>query len=195
MRILLLDNYDSFTYNLMHLVEKAGNVRPEVKTNDSITLDEVEGFDRIILSPGPGLPKDAGIMPRLLRRYHSSKSILGVCLGMQAIGECFGAGLVNLPQVYHGVATDINVLEQKPMFDGCPATFRTGRYHSWVIDDSTMPGELVVTARDDNNNIMALRHCKYDVCGVQFHPESILSQYGEQMIRNWLGINMPNFVP
>jgi anthranilate synthase component 2 len=195
MRILLLDNYDSFTHNLMHLVEKAGNIRPEVRANDKISLSEVDEFDRIILSPGPGLPSEAGIMPELIARYYSRKSILGVCLGMQAIGECFGAKLLNLPNVYHGVATDIQILQPEPMFNGCPPSFMAGRYHSWVLDGATVPEQLIVTARDDNENIMAIRHRDYNVRGVQFHPESILSQFGEVMIKNWLGINMPNFVP
>ena len=188
MRLLLLDNYDSFTYNLLHLIEKAGGIKAEVRTNDEIGLDEIDAYDRIVLSPGPGLPSEAGIMPALLKRYHSRKGILGVCLGMQAIGECFGAALSNLPRVYHGVATQIHVIQTDPLFLGCPSSFKTGRYHSWVIDAATLPADLEVTARDDEHNIMAIRHRRFDVTGVQFHPESILSEYGETIIKNWLGI-------
>lgn len=186
MKLLVLDNYDSFTYNLVHLIEKVSEIPNEVHRNDKITLNEVAAFDKILLSPGPGLPKDAGIMPELIRQYASTKSILGVCLGLQAIGEAFGGQLKNLDTVYHGIATPIHLTENDFLFKNCPITFTVGRYHSWVIDSATLPSDLIVTAVDDNNQIMALKHKSYDVRAVQFHPESILSEYGETLLRNWL---------
>lgn len=188
MRILLLDNHDSFTYNLSHLVEKVGGVAPHVYANDAITVSQADEFDAIILSPGPGLPSEAGIMPDLLERTWREKKILGVCLGFQAIGMCFGASLANLNDVCHGVATPITVRAGEPLFSGCPATFLAGRYHSWVIDEATLPDDMVVTARDHQNHIMAARHRSANVCGVQFHPESILSEHGETIVRNWLAM-------
>lgn len=186
MKLLVLDNYDSFTYNLVHLIEKVSEIPYEVHRNDKITLNEVAAFDKILLSPGPGLPKDAGIMPELIRQYAATKSILGVCLGLQAIGEAFGGQLKNLDTVYHGIATPIHVTENDFLFKNCPITFTVGRYHSWVINNTSLPSDLIVTAVDDNNQIMALKHKSYDVRAVQFHPESILSEYGETLLRNWL---------
>jgi len=186
MKLLVLDNYDSFTYNLVHLVEKVSSIGFDVRKNDEITLHEVGSYSKILLSPGPGLPKDAGIMPQLLKQYSSEKSILGICLGLQAIGENFGCRLKNLGQVYHGLATPVTVIASDRLFAGCPATFMAGRYHSWVIDRDDMSSELQVTAVDEQNRIMAARHTHYDVCGVQFHPESILSEHGETIIKNWL---------
>ncbi|MEI8137558.1 MAG: aminodeoxychorismate/anthranilate synthase component II [Bacteroidota bacterium] len=186
MKLLVLDNYDSFTYNLVHLVEKVSNISFDVIRNDKISLEEINAYSKILLSPGPGLPKDSGIMPELLKQYHKTKSIFGVCLGLQAIGETFGASLVNLESVYHGIATPIKVINEDKLFSNCPKTFNAGRYHSWVIKNENLPQELVVTAIDDKNNIMAAKHKTYDVRGVQFHPESILSEYGETIIRNWL---------
>ena len=186
MKLLVLDNYDSFTYNLVHLVEQVSDIYFDVKRNDKIKLPEVENYDKIILSPGPGLPADAGIMTELISRYAASKSILGVCLGLQAIGEVFGAKLKNLETVHHGVSTPINLRAQDSLFDGCPEQFQVGRYHSWVIDNATISDQLLVTAVDSANEIMALRHQEYDVKGVQFHPESILSEYGQLMLFNWL---------
>ncbi len=186
MKLLVLDNYDSFTYNLVHLVEKVSNISFDVVRNDKISLEEVNAYSKILLSPGPGLPKDAGIMPDLLKQYHKTKSIFGVCLGLQAIGETFGASLINLETVYHGIATPITVINEDKLFNDCPKTFNAGRYHSWVINNKQLPQDLIVTAVDDNNNIMAAKHKTYDVRGVQFHPESILSEYGETIIRNWL---------
>ncbi len=186
MKILVLDNYDSFTYNLVHLVEKVSNAEVYVHRNDKISIEEVTNFDKILLSPGPGLPKDAGIMPELLKKYALTKSILGVCLGMQAIGECFGANLKNLETVYHGIATPIKINSKEKLFSNCPDSFMVGRYHSWVIDSLGFPNDLEVTAVDNSNNIMAIAHKKFDVQGVQFHPESILSEYGEVIITNWL---------
>ena len=186
MKLLVLDNYDSFTYNLVHLVEKVSEMPFEVHRNDKIALNDVGAFDKILLSPGPGLPKDAGIMPELIRTYSSTKSIFGVCLGLQAIGEAFGAKLKNLDKVYHGIATPIQLTNKDIIFGNCPKQFTVGRYHSWVIDNNTLPSTLQVTAVDEQNNIMAVKHEQFNVRGVQFHPESILSEYGEVIIRNWL---------
>ncbi len=186
MKILVLDNYDSFTYNLVHLVEKLSDAEISVVRNDKISLAEIAGFDKILLSPGPGLPKDAGIMPELLKTYSANKSILGVCLGMQAIAENFGGSLKNLETVYHGIATSVNIINNDSFFKGCPTAFKVGRYHSWVADPSNLPSSLKVTAVDEQNNIMALEHKTLDVKGVQFHPESSLSEHGELIITNWL---------
>lgn len=191
MRILVFDNYDSFTYNLVHLVEKITHTRVDVYRNDQITLEKVKDYDKIILSPGPGIPEEAGLLLSLIKEYASSKSILGVCLGHQAIGEAFGGKLVNLSTVYHGVATEIEVGGQKfevrsPLFRGLPDRIEAGRYHSWIVSDENFPEVLEVTARDKNNYIMALQHKKYDVQGVQFHPESVLTPLGEDILKNWL---------
>lgn len=186
MKLLILDNYDSFTYNLVHLVEKVSNISFDIIHNDKILLADINNYSKILLSPGPGLPKDAGIMPELLRHYHKTKSIFGVCLGLQAIGETFGASLQNLQTVYHGIATPITIINEDKIFADCPQTFTAGRYHSWVIKHEHLPSELIVTAVDTKNNIMALKHKTYDLRGVQFHPESILSEYGETIIKNWL---------
>ncbi|MCF8276623.1 MAG: aminodeoxychorismate/anthranilate synthase component II [Flavobacteriales bacterium] len=186
MKLLLLDNYDSFTFNLLHYVEQFCD-DVTVKRNNELTLDEVEAFDAIILSPGPGLPKDAGIMPELIKRYASSKKILGVCLGHQAIGEAFGASLKNLNQVHHGISIPTNIIaKEDSLFTAIPTKIETGRYHSWVIDQSTIPSELTVTATDDNGEVMAIRHKLFNVCGVQFHPESLLTPEGLKIIGNWV---------
>ena len=189
MKILVLDNYDSFTYNLVHLVEKVCGLLPDVKRNDAISLAEVKAYDKIILSPGPGLPASAGIMPALLHEYHRSKPILGVCLGFQAIGELFGNPLKNLSQVCHGQATPVRIINADPVFKGCPEVFNVGRYHSWVLDETRLNDELIVTAVDEEGHVMAARHRHYDVKGLQFHPESILSEHGEDLIRNWVFAN------
>lgn len=186
MKLLVLDNYDSFTYNLVHLVEKVSEIPFEVHRNDKISLEEINAFDKILLSPGPGLPKDAGIMPDLIKKYSATKSILGVCLGMQAIGEAFGASLKNLENVFHGLATPIRITEADELFKNCPTEFTVGRYHSWVIDNQNLPKDLIITAVDKDNSIMAVKHNSLNVRGVQFHPESILSEYGEIIIQNWL---------
>lgn len=186
MKLLIIDNYDSFTYNLVHLVEKTSDIPFDVIKNDKINLEEVNAYDKILLSPGPGLPSQAGIMPSLLKEYASTKSIFGVCLGLQAIGESFGATLKNLDRVYHGLAMPVNVIESDSLFFGCPLKFNAGRYHSWVIDNKNLPENLIVTAVDDQGLIMAARHKIFDVGGVQFHPESILSECGETIIANWL---------
>ncbi len=187
MKILILDNYDSFTFNLVHYVEQFCD-DITVKRNNEISLSEVEAYDAIILSPGPGLPKDAGIMPELIKRYAPTKKILGVCLGHQAIGEAFGARLKNLNQVHHGVAIPVNITDKdEALFTGLPNRIDTGRYHSWVIDKETVPSELRVTSTDDDGEVMAIRHTNFAVCGVQFHPESLLTPEGLKIIENWVG--------
>ncbi|MFC5625878.1 anthranilate synthase component II [Algoriphagus winogradskyi] len=186
MKILVLDNYDSFTYNLVYIVRQLGyGADMDVFRNDKISLEDVSQYDKIILSPGPGVPEDAGIMPELLKKYASTKSILGVCLGHQAIGEAFGGDLINLSEVLHGVASIVKV-EDDLLFKGVPDTFSIGRYHSWVVNEITLSSDLEVIARTPDNQIMALRHKKYDVRGVQFHPESILTENGVQILKNWL---------
>lgn len=192
MNILVFDNYDSFTYNLVHLVEKITRKKVEVWRNDQIPLEKVKDFDKIILSPGPGIPVEAGLLLPLIKEYASAKSILGVCLGHQAIGEAFGGTLVNLTKVYHGVSTSIEVKiknskVKSPLFDGLPDRIEVGRYHSWVVSDKDFPEELEITAVDDNGYIMGLQHKTFDVQGVQFHPESVLTPDGEKILRNWLG--------
>ena len=169
----------------MHYVEQFCD-DVTVKRNDEITLEEVGAYDAIVLSPGPGLPKHAGIMPELIKRYAPTKKILGVCLGHQAIGEAFGASLKNLNQVHHGVAIPVKVIEYDKLFAELPARIDTGRYHSWVIDKATVPSELVITATDDEGEVMAIRHRQFDVCGVQFHPESLLTPNGLKVIENWV---------
>jgi anthranilate synthase component 2 len=195
MKILVFDNYDSFTYNLVHLVEKIVGEKVDVFRNDQIPMENVQAYDKIILSPGPGLPAEAGLLLPLIKEYGISKSILGVCLGHQAIGEAFGGKLTNLSKVYHGVATPVRIIPQSPritkanadLFNGLTDGFMAGRYHSWVIDPESFPKVLEVTARDDNGHIMALRHRTLDILGVQFHPESVLTPDGELIMRNWLG--------
>jgi anthranilate synthase component 2 len=189
MKILVLDNYDSFTYNLVHLLKEIGEgLQIEVHRNDKITLEEVEQFDKILLSPGPGLPAEAGIMPQLIKRYAPSKSILGICLGHQGISEIFGARLENMQDVLHGVATPAIVQStDEVLFRNVPRSFKTCRYHSWTVVPESIPSnELEVTALDENGKVMAIRHRQYDVKGLQFHPESILTEHGKEMIRNWL---------
>lgn len=207
MKILVFDNYDSFTYNLVHLVEKITHGKVDVFRNDELPMETVKAYDKIILSPGPGIPSEAGMLLPLIKEYAPSKSILGVCLGHQAIGEAFGGTLMNLSQVYHGVATKIRLVNRESsvvsseqnsrftshasrttLFDGLPDEIEVGRYHSWVISDENFPEELEITARDINNYIMGLQHMKYDVQGVQFHPESVLTPEGEKMISNWLKV-------
>lgn len=185
MKILLLDNYDSFTYNLLQIIEKYCPYT-DVFRNDRIDLDHVQRYDKIILSPGPGIPSEAGILLPLIKRYAESKSILGVCLGHQAIGECFGAGLCNLPEVYHGVSTPVEIVSDDYIFDSLPKEFQVGRYHSWAVESQALPECLDVTARDGSGMIMALRHKTLDVHGVQFHPESVLTPSGEKIIENFI---------
>ena len=186
MKILVFDNYDSFTYNLVHLVDAITGSRAEVYRNDQLPLEKVAEYDKIILSPGPGIPSEAGDLLPLIRAYAASKSILGVCLGHQAIGECFGAALINLSTVFHGIATPIDILDHQGIFQRLPGTIAVGRYHSWVVSEHAFPSELEITARDRSGMIMGLRHRTYDLTGVQFHPESVLTPDGEAMMRNWL---------
>ncbi|AEV96755.1 aminodeoxychorismate/anthranilate synthase component II [Niastella koreensis] len=230
MKILVFDNYDSFTYNLVHLVEKILHQKVDVYRNDQIPLEDVKAYDKIILSPGPGIPEEAGLLLPLIKEYAASKSILGVCLGHQAIGQAFGGKLTNLSTVYHGVATPVQIVNRQSaignrekanpdqsgqavkretgkskkqaetstevthsplpthhsLFDGLPDEFEVGRYHSWVVSEDGFPKDLEITARDANNFIMALQHKTYDVQGVQFHPESVLTPRGEEILRNWL---------
>ena len=202
MKILVFDNYDSFTYNLVHLVEKITHTKVDVHRNDQLPLEQVKQYDKIILSPGPGIPSEAGLLLPLIKEYAASKSMLGVCLGHQAIGEAFGGKLVNLSTVYHGVATPVTIKRpfgsdqgrangtsasnKADLFEGLPDKIEVGRYHSWIIAEEGFPAELDITARDDNGYIMALQHKAYDVQGVQFHPESVLTPQGETILRNWL---------
>ena len=186
MKILVLDNYDSFTYNLVHYIEKCTNEKVAVVKNDQITIEEAAQFDKILLSPGPGLPIESGIMPELLKQLAPKKDILGICLGLQAIAENYGGKLKNLEKVFHGVATKIIVQKSDLLFKDLPKEFLAGRYHSWVAENNSFPEELEITAVDDDNNIMAVRHKKHNVRAVQFHPESILTEHGEKMVENWV---------
>ncbi len=186
-RILVFDNYDSFTYNLVHLVEKITHQKVDVYRNDEISLEKVKEYDKIILSPGPGVPEEAGLLLPLIKEYAATKSILGVCLGHQAIGQAFGGKLNNLSKVYHGIATPIKILNAKSqILKGLEDEIEVGRYHSWIISNENFPAELEVTAVDENGFVMALQHKTYDVQGVQFHPESVLTPHGEFILRNWL---------
>lgn len=192
MKVLVFDNYDSFTYNLVHLVEKILNDKVDVYRNDQILLEKVNEYDKIILSPGPGLPEEAGLLLPLIKEYAATKSILGVCLGHQAIGQAFGGKLINLSTVYHGVARPVKVKGQRSkvkgdLYEGMPEEFEVGRYHSWIVSSESFPSELEVTAVDENGYIMGLQHKTHDIQGVQFHPESVLTPLGEKILRNWLG--------
>jgi anthranilate synthase component 2 len=186
-KILVFDNYDSFTYNLVQYVKSIGNHQVYVFLNDEISLDEVAPYDGIILSPGPGLPSESGLLKPLIEQYKSSKRIFGVCLGQQAIAEVFGGSLRNLSTVYHGVATPVTFSHPKHyLFEGMPDTIEAGRYHSWIVENKTFPACLNIEALDNNGQIMALSHREFDICGVQFHPESILTPLGINIISNWL---------
>ncbi len=187
MKVLVLDNYDSFTYNLVQYIQEILEQKIDVYRNDEIELDAIEAYDLIILSPGPGLPKDAGIMPALIKRYAATKSILGVCLGHQAIGEAFGASLENLEHVFHGVETPVEVVvKDESLFQDVPTSFQAGRYHSWVVAKEDLPAVFEITAVDAEGVIMAMRHREFDVRGVQFHPESIMTEFGRKMLENVL---------
>lgn len=186
MKILVIDNYDSFTYNLVQYIRELTSHEVEVQRNDAITVDEVDRYDAIVLSPGPGLPQEAGIMPEVIKRYQGRKPILGVCLGHQAIGEAFGGKLQNLSHVYHGVSTPVHQSAHDLVLAGLPDTFEAGRYHSWVVDKETMPAELICLATDDQGEIMALRHRDQPIWGVQFHPESILTPQGKRILANFI---------
>lgn len=188
MKILVFDNYDSFTYNLVHLVEKIIDDKVDVYRNDEIVLEKVKDYDKIILSPGPGIPEEAGLLLPLIKEYATKKSILGVCLGHQAIGQAFGGKLINLDKVYHGIATPVKIRDQKSkILNGLGDTIEVGRYHSWIVSKEDFPSdELEITAEDENGYIMAMQHKKYDIQGVQFHPESVLTPDGEKIMTNWL---------
>ena len=186
MKILLLDNYDSFTYNLLHVVKELGATDIEVVRNDQIELDEVDRFDKIILSPGPGIPEEAGLLLPIIKRYAPTKSILGVCLGHQAIGEAFGARLENLKEVYHGVQTPVSIIRQDLLFEGLGKEIPVGRYHSWVVSREGFPDCLEITAESQEGQIMAIRHKTYNAHGIQFHPESVLTPQGKEIIKNFL---------
>jgi len=184
--VLVIDNYDSFTYNLVHLINEVG-YEAEVWRNDKFELADVEKYDKILLSPGPGIPEEAGLLLDVIKTYASTKSIFGVCLGQQAIAEVFGGTLLNLGRPMHGVATPVTVVDgDEFLFWECPQTINVGRYHSWVVSKENFPSCLKITARDHKNEIMALRHETLDVRGVQFHPESVLTEFGKQMMENWL---------
>ncbi len=187
MKILVLDNYDSFTYNLVQYIERVVKHPVEVRRNDRITLEEAAEYEKILISPGPGIPVEAGITLDLIREYAPSRSILGVCLGHQAIGEAFGGSIKNLDTVYHGVSGEMKqIITGDYLFEEVPGVFEAGRYHSWVVERDDLPDELEVTVENDEGFIMALRHREYDVRGVQFHPESVLTEYGGRMILNWI---------
>jgi len=182
--LLLIDNYDSFTYNLVHYFEDL-DAEVIVKRNDQLELSYVEEFENIVLSPGPGIPEEAGLLKPIISKYGATKRILGVCLGQQAIGEVFGGTLINLDQVYHGIATQIQITGEDYIFKGIPEEIEVGRYHSWVVNPD-LPNSLEATSFDENGQIMSLKHTSFDVRGVQFHPESILTPHGKQMLKNWL---------
>ncbi|MEM7658169.1 MAG: gamma-glutamyl-gamma-aminobutyrate hydrolase family protein, partial [Bacteroidota bacterium] len=188
MKILVLDNYDSFTYNLVHIIRELGyGDQMDIFRNDQISLEAVDAYDKILLSPGPGIPSEAGIMSALLQQYGEKKHILGVCLGHQGIAECYGAELYNLRDVLHGVATGVEVVgEEDPLFQGVPTSFEIGRYHSWAVKPDSINGQLKVLATDEAGEIMAIRHQEHSVYGVQFHPESVITDHGQRLLQNWL---------
>ncbi len=186
MKVLLLDNYDSFTYNLKQLITQFGELQLDILKNDQLTLEEVKKYDKIVLSPGAGLPKEAGIMPDIIREYGSEKPILGICLGHHAIAEVYGAKLFNLEQAVHGIARETTVLKQDLLFDSLEKQFKVGLYHSWAVSDDDFPDDLEIIARSEMGIIMALRHKVFNVKSLQFHPESILTPQGKRMVWNWL---------
>ncbi len=186
-RILVIDNYDSFTYNLVHAIKKISGLKVDVFRNDEIPLEDVDKYDKIVLSPGPGLPQEAGLLLDIIKTYATKKKILGVCLGHQAIGEAFGGTLHNMNRVFHGIATPVKITQTKStLFDNLPEIFEAGRYHSWIVEKENLPECFEVTSFDENGSIMSMKHKEYDLEGVQFHPESVLTPFGEKMIENWL---------
>ncbi len=185
MKTVIIDNYDSFTYNLYHLLNESGT-ETEVVRNDKFQLEELEKYDNIVLSPGPGIPSEAGLLLKVIETYAGKKPILGICLGHQAIGECFGARLHNLSNVFHGVQTPVRLLGNSYLFEELGKEIPVGRYHSWVVDPQNLPSCLEVTAVSEEGHIMALKHKEYDIQGIQFHPESVLTPDGGQIVRNWL---------
>ncbi|MCH3884451.1 anthranilate synthase component II [Tenacibaculum aquimarinum] len=190
MKILILDNYDSFTYNLVHMVEKITNKMPDVYRNDEISIEGVGTYDLIMLSPGPGIPDEAGILKDVIKTYAGKKPIFGVCLGLQAITEVFGGKIINLDDVFHGVATEMKITDTTAtIFKDVPETFLAARYHSWSATDEGFPADLIVTARDEDGGIQAIEHKSFPISAVQFHPESILTEVGEQLVRNFIEAN------
>jgi len=184
-KILVIDNYDSFTYNLVHYLEDLG-CEVTVKRNDQLELEEAAPFDKILLSPGPGIPDEAGLLKAIIKKYAPTKSILGVCLGQQAIGEVFGGKIINLNKVYHGVATKVKItVKDEPLFEGLEQEIEAGRYHSWVVDPE-LPASLEATSFDENGQVMSLWHREYDVKGLQYHPESVLTPVGKSILKHWL---------
>lgn len=185
-KIIVIDNYDSFTYNLVHYLEDL-NCEVAVYRNDEFDIEELQKFDKILLSPGPGIPDEAGLLKEVIKTYSATKSILGVCLGQQAIAEVFGGSLINLEKVYHGVATNIKIqVQDEPLFKGLESEIEVGRYHSWVVNSTDFPEVLEITSLDENGQIMSLRHRTYDIRAVQFHPESILTPHGKKILENWV---------
>ena len=185
MKIALIDNYDSFTYNLYHLLKEL-NVDVSVFRNDQFQMNELEAFDKILLSPGPGIPKESGLLMDVIKTYAGKKPILGICLGEQAIGEAFGGTLINLSNVFHGVQTPIDIVKEDYLFNNIEKEIPVGRYHSWVVDNDSLPTDLEILAVSKEGFVMALRHKTYDVRGIQFHPESVLTPDGKQIIKNWI---------
>jgi anthranilate synthase component 2 len=186
-RIIVIDNYDSFTYNLVHYIEKVTGIYPDVARNDEITVEEVGDYDKILLSPGPGVPEEAGICIDLIKEHGRKKSILGICLGHQAIGQAYGGTLLNLTHVFHGVSTVVRITDQSDaLFNGIPPVISAGRYHSWIVLRDGLPDNLKVICEDDNGMIMGISHAHYDVKGLQFHPESVLTEHGLRIIGNWV---------
>ena len=186
MKILVFDNYDSFTYNLVQMIKELTSASVDVFRNDEIALEEIKNYDKILLSPGPGIPSESGLLLPLIKEYAATKSIFGVCLGQQAIAEAFGGSLTNLSKVYHGIATDVQVIKASKLFEGLPKQFKVGRYHSWVVNETDLPKELIITSKDEDGFIMSLEHEHLDVKGVQYHPESVLTPEGVKIIANWL---------
>ena len=190
MKILIIDNYDSFTYNLVHMVEKITNQFPTVFRNDEISLEDINYYDMIMLSPGPGIPKEAGILKDIIYRYAGKKPIFGVCLGLQAIVEVFGGSIINMDEVFHGVATEMKVTKPTALiFKDIPTKFQAARYHSWIASNENFPADLEITAEDEEGGVMAIRHSHFSISAVQFHPESILTDVGEQIVRNFIEAN------
>ena len=187
MKIVVVDNYDSFTYNLVHAIKKISGEPVDVIRNDELDVSDLEGYDKIVLSPGPGIPEEAGLLLDIIKEYAPKKSMLGVCLGHQAIGEVFGAKLTNMNRVLHGISTPVKrIAEDNSLYDSMPQEFDAGRYHSWIVDKDGFPECLKITCEDAEGMIMSMKHAEYDVHGVQFHPESVLTPLGEKIIENWL---------
>lgn len=186
-KILLIDNYDSFTYNLVHLIKEVSDVDLDVRRNNKISLEELNNYDRIVISPGPGIPDEAGIIKEAIKHFASTKKILGICLGHQAIAEVFDSKIINMKESYHGVGSNIELSDKSEiLFKNVPDNFIAGRYHSWVVQQEGLSEDLIVTAKDKNGMIMALSHRHYDVKGIQFHPESILTEHGKTIMGNWI---------